>query len=367
MRTVIITTQQELDALKDFENYTVIEIRSKEKIAIAKKINNISIRLYDNSSAELYGNSSAELYDNSSAELHGNSSAELYGNSSAELYGNSSAELYDNSSAELHVNSSAELHGNSSAELHVNSSARLYDNSSAELHGNSSAELYVNSSARLHGNSSAELYGNSSARLYDNSSAELHVNSSARLYDNSSARLYGNSSAIGYENSTIINHKKESHGITIYDNATIKQIDRNLKVPFDTWLERGLVVADGIYQELISTQTKEDLTLYQTNKGYVARIGEFFAHGETENEAIVDLRFKMSKRDISIYQEWTKDSVADVTAMIIAYRTITGACSQGTKDFCRSIKLADKYKVSDVIKITKGKYGHEEFANFFQK
>jgi hypothetical protein len=52
--------------------------------------------------------------------------------------------------------------------------------------------------------------------------------------------------------------------------------------------------------------------------------------------------------------------------MILAYRVITGACNQGVNDFIKINKLPSKVKVKDVIKLTKGHYGHEEFTKFFQ-
>lgn len=46
--------------------------------------------------------------------------------------------------------------------------------------------------------------------------------------------------------------------------------------------------------------------------------------------------------------------------------TITGACSFGTKQFCEEVKVKDSYTVEEVIEMTKGRYGHETFVNFFE-
>ena len=48
------------------------------------------------------------------------------------------------------------------------------------------------------------------------------------------------------------------------------------------------------------------------------------------------------------------------------YRTITGACSFGVKDFVKTKNIKNKkYKISDIIKITENSYGHKEFKEFF--
>lgn len=47
------------------------------------------------------------------------------------------------------------------------------------------------------------------------------------------------------------------------------------------------------------------------------------------------------------------------------YRTITGACSQGVEEFLeRNFKDKEEVSISEIIKITKGHYGHEQFKNF---
>lgn len=54
---------------------------------------------------------------------------------------------------------------------------------------------------------------------------------------------------------------------------------------------------------------------------------------------------------------------------IIAYRTITGACSFGTNEYLENNK--DKYKakmtLDEVIKATAGQYGSHTFEEFFER
>src|SRR5574337_468078 len=78
MKTIIVTTQAELDALPErFEEYTVIEIRADADIWI--RISKVP----KNGHAELWGSSHAVLWGSSHAVLRESSHAELWGSSHA--------------------------------------------------------------------------------------------------------------------------------------------------------------------------------------------------------------------------------------------------------------------------------------------
>ena len=53
---------------------------------------------------------------------------------------------------------------------------------------------------------------------------------------------------------------------------------------------------------------------------------------------------------------------------IAAYRTITGACSAGTRNYIEN-RLPKphkaKYTIREIINLTDGEYGAEKFKNFF--
>ena len=83
--------------------------------------------------------------------------------------------------------------------------------------------------------------------------------------------------------------------------------------------------------------------------------------------AIHDLRYKISDRDTTPYKSWTLDSVHPIADMIGAYRAITGACYEGTKQFCEGMKLPAKLSVKEAISKTKGAYGARQFEDFFKK
>ena len=58
-----------------------------------------------------------------------------------------------------------------------------------------------------------------------------------------------------------------------------------------------------------------------------------WAHGYTLQEARVDLIYKINDHDTSMYDGMTLDSTLTFEEAIAAYRTITGACSPGTRDY----------------------------------
>ena len=92
-----------------------------------------------------------------------------------------------------------------------------------------------------------------------------------------------------------------------------------------------------------------------------------YAHGETLKQAYRDWLFKTSDRDVSKYEDISPDDVYDLDFWIIAYRTITGACSFGTNEFLETHK--DKIKkqmtLREVLEVTENQYGHNTFKEFF--
>lgn len=142
---------------------------------------------------------------------------------------------------------------------------------------------------------------------------------------------------------------------------------------FASYLSRGYVFADRILQKLVSTKVVGDLTIYRTRKvgskkkQFVVKQGETFAHGETVKKAVEDLAYKISDRDLSEYESWTPETISTKNALIHCYMKITGACSVGTKDFIESNsdKIKEEMSIKEVIDITKGHYGHDEFRRFF--
>lgn len=95
-----------------------------------------------------------------------------------------------------------------------------------------------------------------------------------------------------------------------------------------------------------------------------------WAHGDTLQEARVDLIYKINDRDTSMYDGMTLDSTLTFEEAIVAYRTITGACSPGTRDYINN-RLPKphkaKYTIREIISLTEGEYGSERFMEFFKQ
>ena len=125
---------------------------------------------------------------------------------------------------------------------------------------------------------------------------------------------------------------------------------------------------DGIFCEVIK-QNKNILTVkIENRKAYIFAKNGIYAHGNTVKQAYFDWLFKTSDRDTSRYKDLKLNSKNSLEFWVIAYRTITGACSFGTNNYLENNK--DKYKsemtLEEVFKATEGQYGSSTFKAFFQ-
>ena len=94
---------------------------------------------------------------------------------------------------------------------------------------------------------------------------------------------------------------------------------------------------------------------------YLAKVGDYWAHGKTVKEAIQDAKYKATlNADIS-------DVVAEIKqtgiVTIAQYRAITGACREGCRRFLQSIGKPDatELPLADVMEQVKNHYGFERF------
>lgn len=135
----------------------------------------------------------------------------------------------------------------------------------------------------------------------------------------------------------------------------------------------GFLFCDGILSKVVSKKKVGAVVVYvvvlcgHTDTSYVVDKGGVYSHGKTLKEAKESLIFKITDRDTSKFKSWTGSTVISASDAIKSYRAITGACEFGVRDFCSDKDLKRKYTVSDVIKLTKGKYGSSEYAAFFGK
>ena len=138
------------------------------------------------------------------------------------------------------------------------------------------------------------------------------------------------------------------------------------------WPNGKYILADGVFQELISRKGPifKVRSIGKTAVSYLVTDGAGkFAHGETIKEAKADLIYKIGDRDKSKYEGMTIKTVLTFPKMIEAYRIITGACESGTKGFITSHVGTPKasYTIQEIIDLTSGQYGNEEFKRFFQQ
>ena len=101
---------------------------------------------------------------------------------------------------------------------------------------------------------------------------------------------------------------------------------------------------------------------------YVIEKDGIYSHGNTVKEAKESFIYKISNRDTSVYNNYTKETVVSFEEATKMYRAITGACEAGTKYFVKSLnKVKKEYSIAEIIEITKGQYGSEEFKDFFER
>jgi prefoldin subunit 5 len=130
----------------------------------------------------------------------------------------------------------------------------------------------------------------------------------------------------------------------------------------------GYSFADGILARIVSERGSVSRVVIcgKTDISYVVKDDEGnFAHGDTLDEARADLMVKRTKGDLTQFKAWTLDKEVSKSDAIMAYRSITGACSKGTRLWLEQRHTPEKITVAGIIEITKGAYGSEAFAQFF--
>ena len=150
--------------------------------------------------------------------------------------------------------------------------------------------------------------------------------------------------------------------------ATVKQATNLLQ--WD-WNGKRYIKIDGMFTVLDSHKGNVYLVhqIGKTDQMYIVTDGEgHYAHGNTMQEAKADLIYKINDRDTSAYKHLTLDDELTFEEAIAAYRTITGACYAGTRNYIEN-RLPkphkEKYTIREILQLTKGEYKSETFKNFF--
>ncbi len=128
---------------------------------------------------------------------------------------------------------------------------------------------------------------------------------------------------------------------------------------------------DGILTHIKKTRSIDGFTLYigKIKGRNVVSDGTYYAHCDKFRDGIADILFKRAKdRGAEQYKNVTMDTEMKVPELVMMYRILTDTCRQGSENFVKSLgsELKDSYTVREAIELTKGQYGAEQFAHYFE-
>lgn len=187
--------------------------------------------------------------------------------------------------------------------------------------------------------------------------------------------IVGHSLDISYSNITSLpDDILVGYMIHRYNNSTFTQQNNNIDFIQKIWGNKPYCLIDGIFSKVLKRNGKvwTACEIGETVPFYIVNDGNGnYAHGNSIRNAKIDLFFKITNRDTSLYKDLSLNSTLSYEDAILCYRTITGACSFGTRNFVENIlppnKLKESYTIAEIIRLTEGQYGNKAFANFFKK
>jgi hypothetical protein len=135
---------------------------------------------------------------------------------------------------------------------------------------------------------------------------------------------------------------------------------------FINW-KNGYVLVDGILSKILKKKGNiwSVVVCGKKEKSYIVFGNNKSAHGATVKEAKESLIYKIMDRNTDEYKIFTVDSVLTFEKAVQCYRAITGACEFGVKSFVTEVGKKKTYKISEIIEITNGRFGHNDFVRFF--
>ena len=184
-----------------------------------------------------------------------------------------------------------------------------------------------------------------------------------------------NLTSLGYLDTSTTQHKDFLKNLIslgyLYTSYATQHKDflKNTKSTFDL----PYIYADGILSVIKSTREIDGVIIHNTNRvgyldtEYIAEHGGVFAHAKSIDLALIDLRFKQSNRDTSWLKDKKTSDELNFSDAVLAYRCVTGACSGGVEHFLNKHNKKEKYTISEIIELTKGEYGNNDFEKFFQE
>lgn len=119
-----------------------------------------------------------------------------------------------------------------------------------------------------------------------------------------------------------------------------------------SWKNGKYVSIDGIFGEVLSKKKVDNIEIRKLKKivsneiFFVVTENKISSHGKTISQALRDLRFKQSDRNLSDYEDLTLDLKLSLEESVICYRVITGACSFGVEDFIENNSIPEDKEFS---------------------
>jgi hypothetical protein len=156
--------------------------------------------------------------------------------------------------------------------------------------------------------------------------------------------------------------------VTVLETPNKTPISRYAMEELLTWQNGKYRIFDGLFCEVV--RRKGQVYRVKINGGlkYVVDGGTAFSHGDSIKQAREDLLYKITSRDSSEYEKLNLDSVIPRVTAVKMYRTLTGACTVGTKMFVERLENPpSEIKVADLIALTEGHYGNDKLKEFFNK
>ena len=131
----------------------------------------------------------------------------------------------------------------------------------------------------------------------------------------------------------------------------------------------GYSYADHVLAKVVSTKglVSRVIIAGKTKVSYLVSDGEAWSHGETLKAARDGLMFKIGSRDTSEFKKWNLDTKVTLSQAIKSYRAITGACEQGVRTWMENRDIPAAMTIAKAIELTKGAYGADAYARFFER
>ena len=138
------------------------------------------------------------------------------------------------------------------------------------------------------------------------------------------------------------------------------------------YVNKRYVYADGILTHVRGCKKIGDYIVYigKIKGRNVVSDGEVYAHCDKLSDGIQDIAFKRAKnRGAEQYRGLDLDTEMPIDDAVTMYRIITGACRQGSQAFVDSLgdKRKERYTIREMIELTRGQFGADHFAEFWEE